>query len=550
MAGNVGFTLPEFRIKIPQWRIIKDCIEGESRVKSRGDAYLPRPNAADTSPENRARFTAYLTRAVFYNVTQRTLVGLQGLIFKREPTIEMPNAMDVVKKNASGGGVALTQVAAAAAQAVIAYGRAGVLVDYPRMPDGATIAEVEAGIARPTIAVYEPWDILNWRVTDRGAKEVLSLVVLRERYPVSDDGFEVRFANQYRVLRLNGGQYSCEIWQEPGGDGVISTDIPADHLTFGYSIGTVGNVNSSMATLQSAFTPLDAAGKPFTEIPFSFIGAKNNDSSIDNPPLYDLATLNLGHYRNSADYEEAAFICGQPTPVLAGLTQDWVTQVLKGTVQLGSRAAIPLPAGGEAMLLQAEANIMPKEAMDAKEKQMLAIGAKLVEPDQSTRTATEATMDNVSETSILGAIAVNVSAAFTQALLWAAQYMGVAVNLEKPKTSKNTPPKDATGDTNTIVFEVNTDFDVAMLDPADRAQLMAEYQGGGITWSEYRAQLRQAGIATLDDDAAKQQIDEEQAQQVTALVEKNKAMGLDPSGNVPMTPSPDGKKTAIKKSAV
>ena len=60
--------------------------------------------------------------------------------------------------------------------------------------------------------------------------------------------------------------------------------------------------------------------------------------------MYDLAVLNIAHYRNSADYEESCFVTGQPTVWASGLTEAWVEDVLKGELRLGSFGGIPLPA--------------------------------------------------------------------------------------------------------------------------------------------------------------------------------------------------------------
>ena len=71
---------------------------------------------------------------------------------------------------------------------------------------------------------------------------------------------------------------------------------------------------------------MGADEKPLGTIPFSFVGADNNDATVDESPLYPLAQLNVAHYRNSADYEQSLFIVGQATPVFTGLTDEWVTK--------------------------------------------------------------------------------------------------------------------------------------------------------------------------------------------------------------------------------
>ncbi len=437
---------------------------------------------------------------MFYNVARRTLFGLIGQVFMRDPVVKVPALLNPLVANATGSGINLTQLSKKAVSLNLAYSRAGILVDYPTTEGqgGASVAELEAGKIRPTLYVYAPTEIINWRTIDRGAEEVLSLVVIFETWCVQDDGFEMKNSGQFRVLRLDDeGYYVHEIWREPNPTKADGTKIPR------------GNYQ-----LHEVFKPTDANGNRLDEIPFMFMGSENNDVNPDNPNFYDLASLNLAHYRNSADYEESCYVVGQPTPVLTGLTEEWVNNVLKGTVNFGSRGGIPLPTGADAKLLQAEPNTMLKEAMDTKERQMVALGAKLVEQKEVQRTATEAELEAASEGSTLSTATKNVSAAFEWALKWAARWIGA-------------------GDAG-VKFELNTDFDIARMTPDERRQIIEEWQKGAITFTEMRTGLRKAGIATEDDAKAKADIAKDTAEAM-ALAMPDNVPGdgnTPPAGNV------------------
>jgi len=474
---NVAFVREEVKKLLPSYYLIRDCIEGEPAIKKAGDKYLPRPNAEDVTPANIQRYKSYKERAVFYNVTQHTLAGLAGQVFARLPVVEVPGYLDIVVKDADGGGVSAEQLAKRVTLYTLAYGRSGLLVDYPTTDAAATKDQLDKGEVRPTINAYAPWDVINWRKIVRGSKEVLSLVVLKETYVVSDDGFEMKKADQWRVLRLVEDKYEVTIWRK-GGQQI-------------YQIA------------QGPFYPKDAAGNNLVEIPFTFIGSENNDDTPDLPPLYDLASINIAHYRNSADYEESCYIVGQPTPYFSGLTEDWVKNVLQGVIALGSRGAVPLPVGGDAGLLQAEPNTMPFEEMGHKERQMVALGAKIVQEKTTQRTATEASIENTAETSTLSSTAKNISAAFK----WAFEWCSIFVNTTEVE----------------VKYDLNTDFDLSKMDPQERAQLIAEWQAGAICFEEMRANLRRAGIAKLDDAEAKQKIDEELALSVDLGLEEAQA---------------------------
>lgn len=494
MAANVAFIRPEIAAFMDAYYLIRDVIAGEITVKAAGVKYLPMPNAADTSLRNKERYKAYKARAVFYNVSRRTLQGLIGQIFQRPPVLKLPSLLKPIEANATGSGVNLTQLAKKACSLTLAYSRCGLFVDYPTTDGegGASVADLEAGKVRPTLYIYSPMEIINWRTVDRGAEEVLSLVVIFERYCYNDDGFEMKQAGQFRVLRLDeAGLFVHELWREPTPTSSDGTKIPKGNYV-----------------IHEVYLPKDKNGNRLDKIPFQFIGTENNDHNPDNPSFYDMATLNLAHYRNSADYEESCFITGQPTPVVTGLTQDWFKDVLKGELNFGSNGGIPLPENADAKLIQAEPNTMLKEAMDTKERQMVALGAKLVEQKTVQRTATEASLEASSEGSTLSSVAENVSNAFEWALKFAAELVG-----QSPEEVK---------------YELNKDFDIARMSPEERRIVIEEWTKGAITFDEMRTVLRKAGTATEDDKKAKAQIAADTAEAMALQQPENTPTG----GNV------------------
>jgi hypothetical protein len=444
----------ELRKYLGHYEIIADCLAGQVAIKRKREKYLPRPNSDDVSAENISRYNAYLDRAIFYNATRRTLGGLVGQVFSRAPIIKVPDELKMMVDDATGLAVNLVQAAKSACGDVLAKGRAGLYIDYPRTDGIATVADIQSGKIRPTIKLYQPEKIINWRIDIINFKPTLSMVVLEEEYTSADDGYEQTLAKQWRVLQLTAFGYTVQIYRDLGGK----------------------------KALVDMVTPTNAKGELFDELPFTFIGSENNDPTIDDPPLYDLAVLNVGHFRNSADYEESVFITGQPTPYFTGLTENWVNNVFKGKVQLGSRAAVPLPAGATAGLLQVNPNSLPHEAMQHKERLMAALGAKLVEQRQVQRTATETGIETKDETSILSTTADNVSDAFEFALSVGGEFLGV----------------DTTG----IEFDLNTEFDLIKLTALERQQVIAEWIAQAISWDEMRANLRRAGIAVQDDEEA------------------------------------------------
>lgn len=520
----VSFIRMDLAHLLPLYRKIRHTIIGSDEIKRWGRRYLPMPNPDDQSKENKARYDNYKHRAVFYEVTARTLAGLMGQVFSRDPVSEIPDEMDIVENDATGSGVTLDQLAKMTLGYTLSFGRSGLMVDYPSMTTAVTKAQQDSGEVRPVILSFGPEQIINWRTLYVGAEQRLSLVVITETWPYFDDGFEIKTAAQFRVLRLTPDlQYVQEIWREPEPTSwVAGTEVP----------------KGKNFVLTEQYTPTGPDGKPFDRIPFLFVGVNNNDESIDRPPLSGMVELNLAHYRNSADYEEACYMLGQPTYWFSGLTEAWVKDVLKGQIRLGSAGGVMLPAGSAGGLLQPLPNTMVKEAMDAKERQMVALGAKLVEQQQVQRTATEASQTSATETSILSSAAKNVTKAYTWALNWCALYMGLIQTI------------DANTD-NGIKYELNSDFAMMTMSATDRAELIKEWQAGALTFPEMRAVLRKVGVATEDDDAAATAIAAEQMAAITlvhtvqsAAQEAAAANGA-PAGGAP-TPTPQPSPTPTK----
>lgn len=464
----VTYTLPEVDEHLFKWTMVTDCIEGdEQTIKAKKKTYLPPPT--DDPDESKDRYASYLQRAVFYNMTGRTHAGMVGQVFSVDPKMNIPAELEMLQQNADGEGTDLLQFSKRTYGYSLGLGRYAILTSYNDQ-DGktASVKDVSEGRVRPRFTLYKPQDVINWRAEEIDGKKILTLVVLREKVSVKNGRFGTDKVDFYRVYEMPTETMKpvVSFWQD-GADGVkqISPEKPI----------------------------LDYAGNPFPEIPVVIGGATSNSPDIDKIPFLDLAQLNMAHYRNSADYEDSVFIVGQPTLWVSGISAEWFKEVLKGKIRLGSRSGLPLGPTGQAGLLQPDPNTMAKEAMELKERAMVALGARLAEQRTVQRTLGEAELEEATETSIMISCAQNTGAALTRSLFWAMLFHYAPM------------PE------NTDEFEItlNTDFKIGKVSVQERAQIIAEWTQAAITWQEMRDGLRRAGSATMDDDEAKKLTDEE-----------------------------------------
>ncbi len=441
------------------WRMVSDVVAGEKAIKGCTTTYLPQPNPLDRSPENLTRYAQYLARAVFYGITARTLQTLIGAAFRKPLELELSGSIQYAESNIDGGGISIYQQAQMALSHVLQAGRAGLFIDYPQAPQGVSIADKAAGQFAATTRLYPALSIINWRTAKIKGQSVLTMVVLQETHEETKE-YAAERVPQYRVLRLTDAGYTQEVQRKMGEAWVV---------------------------VEGPLLARDSAGNPWREIPFTFIGAVNNDPNPDRPPLADIAALNIAHYRNSADYEESVFLVGQAQPWMAGLTVEWRDHLeSQRNIYFGSRAPILLPEGGSFGLAQAAANSMAFEAMQHKEELMSALGARLLTPGGAVKTATEAQADNEAEHSVLSLAVSNVSAAYNRALAWMAAFNG-----------------DGDGE-----IHINQEFTRPTLDPNMLAQLLAAVNSGKIPDSDFWATLRKAGLIdeAKDDEALKEEL--------------------------------------------
>ncbi len=392
---------PDYAKYFPVWTMTRDAVRGAVSVKEKKHKYLPVPD--NSSGDERkgtetVRYRQYIKRALFTNFTGRTKNALVGAAFRKEPNVYIPEGIDYLIDDATGDGLSLNQLAKDELSNLLETGRSVFLVDYPQADDNLTAEQVSQMDLKASIIPYTAEQVINWKTDVVNGKRLLTSVVIAENYLEPLDEFDHSSKVQYRVLRLKPDGYTQQIYRE---------DEP----------------------YTNEFYPKRADGSNWSEIPLIFVGSKNNDSTIDDAPLADIAEVNLAHYRNSADYEESCFLVGQPTLFIThSLSTEQFQSYNPQGVKLGSRAGHVLGETGSATLLQANENQLVMEAMKAKENQMIAIGARIITDQADRETAEAARIRFASENSVLGDLVYNLSEALEKCIRWVGDFMGVEAN--------------------------------------------------------------------------------------------------------------------------
>ena len=361
---------------------VRDCIEGEFAVKSRGETYLPYPSDFDRlRHENKhaiatIMYNTYKSRAELSSLVTEALFKMSGLVANSTCIVELPPRMEYLRDQATGDGLTLHNFYIQVVREVLTAGRYGVLTD----PD-------ETG--KVLLYGYKSESITNWSLND----DMLNLAVLKESYLSGGDEFAPEYKEQYRVLRLVDGVYQSQVYRD-GSEQVDKTAM----LTTAKNNGL-------------AFIPLQP------------IRAVVNGWQIDNPiPLHPVSKNVLKAYQLSADYYHYLYNLSKVMLVTQGIDTNKDDSKPRG---FSSTQAVHLPANAQATLLQANPSGIAaiKQAMDDKLIEARSLAMQL-QATSGVEAAEAVRLKHESQQITLRGVAVNAAQGIENALKTAAEIMG------------------------------------------------------------------------------------------------------------------------------
>lgn len=382
----------------PALTLCRDLAGGNEQVKSRSTVYLPMaPGEDPTNYNNR------LQRSVFYNVFGRTVEGLVGLIFAKDPKLspdvpiqirgeetetgETEGQWENIDLCGTHGDVFVRDLT----QDALTAGHAGIFVEFPATNGQQTSGDEQRGEIRPYWIPILKDNIVSWRTTIVNGRLVLTQLVLKECAMVPDGAFGEKEQTRYRVL-----------WNQNGVVGFNLLEVTKDK--------TVIEVASGLYPTQD-------------EIPFSEIVTSGRESFlVSKPPLVDLGYLNVAHYQQWSDYATALHVSNVPILTIIGAT----VEENAGAVTVGPSTVLNLPVGGGAQYTSHDGAALAasKTSLDDLKADMGTLGLSMLAPQKrAAETATAKRIDEKGSDSALGVTARGVQDGVERALGFHAKYL-------------------------------------------------------------------------------------------------------------------------------
>lgn len=430
-----AFQCAAYRAQLPDLRLVDDCFKGQRAIQagcvwraqtgrgSRGAPGYLRQFAAETKWD----FEGRVADSTFWNAYHRTITGLTGTVFRRDPALKpgMDARLIALAKNVDLMGAHFDSFARDSFQWSMNDGHGAILVDMPESilttNPKATLPQERAS-QRAYWAFYRKGQIINWRTEQVSGVTKLASVTLSEDVTRNKGKYGQEGVKQYRVLYPG----SWELFQ----------------MTAAGDIAQIASGKFSVREIPLAIIPCNPLGL-LESIPCLLnLGYENIrhfklQSALDNGIQF-ANILQLLEELGEHDGVDGLLAAGKLTQLPGEKPRRVISSQTIQTVSHGGDIRVIEPAGGGIAAAQKE--------IEATKRNMATLGlTTLFSAQNVASTATEEEFENEMETSALGGYVRAAEVAYNQAFDLSAEYMQI----------------DSGGE-----CEINRDFTRAKLDGA------------------------------------------------------------------------------------
>ena len=286
-----------YRRMSAEWELIHDLLGGTTKMRASRTTWLPQePREKDGQYEIR------LNRSFLYNALGNTVERIVSKPFSRTVTVGpdlLPPGLDMIEQDADFDGADLTSVARKLFEDGVSYGWANVLVDYPTVSTDLDLATERATRIHPYFVPVSPLNLISVSVSSDpvSGRTKIRECRIKEKAIVASGEFGEREVTRVLHIRSRGADV-----QDPG-------------------TWTRWEYNPERTTWNEIDTgPFTYPGDeiPMVRIP---IGKKKSDTEAD-PPLRDLADLNLAHWQSLSDQRNILRFARLPILFQTGISEE------------------------------------------------------------------------------------------------------------------------------------------------------------------------------------------------------------------------------------
>lgn len=446
---TVATPCKEYRAIQDDWDLITTLLGGTRAMRNAQIKYLPQEER-----ESGLAYQARLARSFLYNAFTKSVNRIAAKPFIKPVALgdDMPEQLQEFCENVDGRGSSLTVFAHKMFRTLVAFGACHWLVDYRPNDPGVSLAE---GAGLPYWTPVHPRDLIGWKIEYADGTPILVQVRIKECVTVPVDEWNEREVHQIRVIAPD----HWEIWRQ-------TTDEQGNPNADEWQLYDTGEWTLGRISLVSVVAPNEDA----------------DEVMIGDPPLKDLAWLNVEHWQSSSDQRHILHVVRAPILLAAGFDPD------DDTIVVGVNSAVKV-ADPTARLEYVEHTGAAVEAgqqdLQDLENRMEQLGIELVVAETGDVTATQSAIEAAGAGALLGMLMIRMQDAIENALDFTADWMGI--------------PYDGGS------VEISKAFSLPLGDSDDITQLINMRMNGEISQQTFWQELKRRSFLPDDFDPQTEQ---------------------------------------------
>lgn len=390
---SVGVPNHKYLNMYQRWELPIYLMSGTDAMREAGTKYLPQnPRESDEA------YNVRLHRSFLFNVYRRTVRSLASFPFVKPIVAEnVPSELEFLINDADGTGKSLTEYAHELVQDALIYGLFHTFVDFPRVDRQLTLEEQRQFRIEPYFNRISPVDLIAWRTDHLGGQHALSQIRFRET--------TVEFVEEFLEMEVTRVR-------------VIEPD------TFRLFEFTQIPTNDGKGVYEEGFKESESVENPLGEIPIVTDYAHFKTFMEAEPPLEDLAQMNLRHWQSSSEQNNILHVARVPILFGTGFEQGELDDLTIGS----SRAVMATNPEATLQYVEHSGAAIDSGRQDLLdiENKMATLGADvLLSKSRDRQTATARKIDQSESLSQLQVILRNVESHLESAFRLAGEWKGV-----------------------------------------------------------------------------------------------------------------------------
>lgn len=438
-ASPVAAKMPEFQRMEDYLEITETLMAGTKAMRSKGERMMPRFPAEDPKV-----YQARLSTATLRPAYKRTVQVLAGKPMSKRIALEdnVDERTRELLNNVDRAGRNLDTFVADALERALAHGQVHIFIDAPKGNPNASLAEEKKLGLRPYFVMVNSSQVLGYQLDEYGR---LSQVRFKEKVTDNDGEFGVKEVDQIKVIER--GKWTT--YRQKMTEGVVGEWM--EH--------------------ESGLMTWD--GVPWVTIFGRRVGFMSSE-----PPMMELAYLNVKHWQSQSDQDNITHVVRVPILAAIGVDSDFKMVV-------GAQAAVKLPQGAALQFVEhtGAAITAGKISLDDLVEEMRQAGAEMLMPRGAAATATEVATDNTATMSDLQRIVLAANDALNEAVR-------IMCEWGKAKTTK---------------VKLHSDFDATFMIEQNSTLVLSAVNGGLLSKETGFKELQRRGIVSGDIDFEEEQ---------------------------------------------